>query len=66
MLQRIVLCALLCAIHATTVSCPTCPEQFSKQSPPFFLQHFPEDQLFSVAEAAPVENPNQFTTEDDV
>lgn len=57
---------IICAIPTGLVSCPSCPEQFSTKSPPFFLQHFPEDQLFSVADSTPTENPNQFTTEDDV
>lgn len=57
---------LLSTLSLISMSCPTCPEQFSKESPPFFLQTFPEDQLFSVDQATPLDNPHQFTTEDGI
>ncbi|BDC34418.1 hypothetical protein Noda2021_03760 [Candidatus Dependentiae bacterium Noda2021] len=64
MIVPLYLLALSILFPLSIIACPTCSGSLEKNSPPFFLQAFPEDQLFSSPEHTQQESATQFTTED--
>lgn len=64
MIVRLMVLAFSILFPFSAPACPTCSGSLEKNSPPFFLQAFPEDQLFSSPEQTQQESASQFTTED--